>query len=113
MGEDYNRTAESKGLPRRLVVVRHALRNALVPVVTAFGVTVAHLLAGAVIVESIFGWPGVARIGLDAVRQRDYPMIQGFVLYAGVAVIVVNLVVDLAYAAFDPRIRLGDAGTPS
>ncbi len=109
MGEDYIRTAQSKGLPRRLVVFRHALRNALVPVVTAFGVTVAHLLAGAVIVESIFGWPGVARVGLDAIRQRDYPMIQGFVLYAGLAVILVNLAVDLAYAAFDPRIRLGDA----
>jgi ABC-type dipeptide/oligopeptide/nickel transport system permease component len=107
MGEDYIRTARSKGLGPAMVVFRHALRNALVPVVTAFGISVAHLLSGAVIVESIFGWPGVARIGLDAIRQRDYPMIQGFVLYAGLAVILVNLVVDLSYAAIDPRIRVG------
>ncbi|MDQ3640673.1 MAG: ABC transporter permease, partial [Actinomycetota bacterium] len=87
LGEDYVRTARAKGLAGYRVVMRHALRNALVPVVTAFGLTLGNLLAGAVIVESIFGWPGVGRIGLDAIRQRDYPMVQGFVLYAGLATI--------------------------
>lgn len=107
LGEDYVRTARAKGQAGYLVVVRHALRNALVPVVTAFGLSLGNLLAGAVIVESIFGWPGVGRIGLDAIRQRDYPMVQGFVLYAGLATILVNLAVDLAYSALDPRIRVG------
>lgn len=107
LGEDYIRTARSKGAPARRVLLRHALRNALVPLVTSFGLTVGNLMAGAVIVESIFGWPGLGRIGLDSIRQRDYPMIQGFVLYAGLATILVNLAVDLAYAAIDPRIKVG------
>lgn len=106
LGQDYVRTARAKGLAGYRVVVRHGLRNALVPVVTAFGLTLGNLLAGAVIVESIFGWPGVGRIGLDAIRQRDYPMVQGFVLYAGLATILVNLAVDLAYSAMDPRITV-------
>lgn len=109
LGEDYVRTARAKGLAGYRVVLRHALRNALVPVVTAFGLTLGNLLAGAVIVESIFGWPGVGRIGLDAIRQRDYPMVQGFVLYAGLATILVNLAVDLAYSAIDPRIKVATA----
>ncbi len=104
--EDYVRTARAKGVPGYRVVFRHALRNALVPVVTAFGLMLGNLLAGAVIVESIFGWPGVGRIGLEAIRQRDYPMVQGFVLYAGLATILVNLAVDLAYSAIDPRITV-------
>ena len=110
LGEDYVRTARAKGLAGYRVVLRHALRNAFVPVVTAFGLTVGNLLAGAVIVESIFGWPGVGRVGLDAIRQRDYPMVQGFVLYAGLATILVNLAVDLAYSVIDPRIKVADAG---
>jgi peptide/nickel transport system permease protein len=104
--EDYVRTARAKGVPGYRVVFRHALRNALVPVVTAFGLMLGNLLAGAVIVESIFGWPGVGRIGLEAIRQRDYPMVQGFVLYAGLATILVNLAVDLVYSALDPRITV-------
>jgi ABC-type dipeptide/oligopeptide/nickel transport system permease component len=111
LGEDYVRTARAKGLAGYRVVLSHALRNALVPVVTAFGLMLGNLLAGAVIVESIFGWPGVGRIGLDAIRQRDYPMVQGFVLYAGLATILVNLAVDLAYSAIDPRITVATAET--
>ena len=108
LGEDYVRTARAKGLAGYRVVLRHALRNALVPVVTAFGLTLGNFLAGAVIVESIFGWPGVGRIGLESIRQRDYPMVQGFVLYAGLATILVNLAVDLAYSAIDPRIKVAN-----
>jgi len=102
--DDYMRTARAKGLSDWRTVIRHGLRNALVPLLTAFSVSLGHLLAGAVIVETIFVWPGVGKLALDAIQDRDYPMIQGFVLYAGAAFAGINLLVDLLYRVIDPRI---------
>ncbi len=106
LGSDYVLTARSKGLRELRVVGNHALRNALVPLVTAFSTSVAALTAGAAVVETIFVWPGIGKLLVDAILERDYPMIQGTVLYAGVAFAIINLVVDLSYAALDPRISL-------
>ncbi|MDP8931123.1 MAG: ABC transporter permease [Actinomycetota bacterium] len=105
-GEEYVRMARAKGLSTGLVVGRHALRNGLVPVITAFALSFGHLLVGAVIIETIFVWPGLGSLALDAIKQRDYPMIQAFVLYTGAAFVMLNLVVDLSYTVIDPRIRL-------
>ncbi|MDB5623553.1 MAG: glutathione transporter permease GsiC, partial [Devosia sp.] len=105
--EDYVRTARSKGAPARSVIWRHALPNALIPVVTLSGVEFGYLLGGAVIVEQIFALPGLGRLTLDAISQRDYALVQGSVLFVAFNFLVVNLVVDLAYVALDPRIRLG------
>ncbi len=107
LGEDYIRTARSKGVREALILRRHALRNSLVPVVTAFGTSLGHLLAGTVVIESIFAWPGLGTLTLDAIRHRDYPMLQAFILFSGLVVIVINLIVDVSYAAIDPRIRPG------
>lgn len=107
LGEDFIRTARAKGLPEWRVIARHALRNGLIPVVTQFGTSLGHLVAGAVVIESIFVWPGLGKLAVDAMLQRDYPMIQGFVLFSGAAFVVINLIVDLSYAVIDPRIRLG------
>ncbi|HET7488148.1 MAG TPA: nickel ABC transporter permease [Acidimicrobiales bacterium] len=107
LDDDYVRTARSKGLGGWRVVGHHALRNAAIPVVTAFGTSLGYLISGAVIVETIFLWPGVGKLAVDAILQRDYPMIEGFTLYAGVAFVVINLFVDLSYGAFDPRVRIG------
>ncbi|MDQ4132174.1 MAG: ABC transporter permease [Actinomycetota bacterium] len=106
LDEDYVRSARARGLRERVVVWRHALRNALVPVVTVFGVIVGGLAVGDVIVESIFLWPGVGRLAIEAVQARDYPMIAGFVVYGGVAFAAINLVVDLVYSVIDPRVRM-------
>ena len=107
LDEDYIRTARAKGLSGWVVITRHALRNALIPVVTYFGNRLGGLLTAAVIVETIFVWPGVGRLTVDAVTQRDYPMIQGAVVYAGLTLALVNLVVDISYRMIDPRIGLG------
>lgn len=107
LGEEYIRVVLAKGVRARTMVWRHALRNSLVPVVTAFGTSVGHLVGGVVIVESIFLWPGVGRLTLDAIHERDYPLIQGVVVYSGAAFVLLNLVVDLSYALIDPRVRLG------
>lgn len=109
LGQEYIVTARAKGLRERLIVRHHALRNALIPVVTAFGISLGHLVAGAVIIESIFAWPGLGKLAVDAILQRDYPVIQGFVLYTGTAFVVINFIVDLSYGVIDPRVRLGDA----
>ncbi|MCU0493959.1 MAG: ABC transporter permease [Chloroflexaceae bacterium] len=106
LGQDYVRTARAKGLREGLVVLRHALRNALLPVVTVLGNRFAALLAGAVIIETIFAWPGLGKLILDAIAFRDYPLIQGFVLFTGLVFVLVNLAVDLLYRVIDPRIRL-------
>ncbi|TYB81279.1 ABC transporter permease [Maritimibacter fusiformis] len=103
--EDFVRTARSKGLSRRRVIWRHALPNALIPVVTLSGVEFGYLLGGAVLVEQIFALPGLGRVVLDAIQQRDYALVQGSVLFIAFNFMVVNLLVDLAYAALDPRIR--------
>lgn len=107
LSEDYVRTARSKGASARRVVWRHALPNALIPVLTLSGVEFGYLLGGAVIVEEIFALPGIGRLVLDAINQRDYALVQGTVLFIAFNFLIVNLLVDLAYVALDPRIRLG------
>jgi peptide/nickel transport system permease protein len=107
LGQDYVRTARAKGLLEVIVVQRHALRNALLPVVTIIGTYLPALLGGAVFIESIFSWPGMGRLYLDGVESRDYPLIMGLTLVLAVAILVANLLTDLAYALIDPRIRYG------
>ena len=103
--QDYIRTAWAKGLSERLVVLRHAVRNALIPVVTLIGLQAPLLIGGAVIIEQIFVLPGMGLMMLDAVNQRDYPVITGVFLVVGVAVMLINLLVDLSYGLLDPRVR--------
>ncbi|AOJ32809.1 ABC transporter permease subunit [Burkholderia metallica] len=103
--EDYIRTARAKGLSPARVVVVHALRNALIPVVTVIGLQIGTLLAGAVLTETLFSWPGVGKWLIDAIGRRDYPVVQGGILLIATLVIVVNLVVDLLYGVLNPRIR--------
>jgi len=105
LNQDYIRTARAKGLFDRGVVLKHALRNALVPVVTVVGLQFGALLAGAVITETVFTWPGIGRLLVESIRARDYPVVQGAVLLIATTFIVVNLVVDLVYGFIDPRIR--------
>jgi len=103
--EDYIRTARAKGLAPGRVVIVHALRNALIPVVTVIGLQVGTLLAGAVLTETLFSWPGVGKWLIDAISRRDYPVVQGGILMIATLVILVNLVVDLLYGVLNPRIR--------
>jgi peptide/nickel transport system permease protein len=103
--QDYIRTAWAKGLSEKLVVTRHALRNALIPVVTLIGIQAPLLIGGAVIMEQIFVIPGMGLLLLDAVNQRDYPIITGVFLIVGVAVMLINLLVDLSYGLLDPKVR--------
>lgn len=105
LDQDYTRTARSKGLGERLVVIRHVLRNALIPVVTVFGLQIGDLLSGAIIVESIFAWPGVGRLTIQSIGWRDYSILQASVMFIVLAFLVVNLLTDLTYAFIDPRIR--------
>ncbi|WP_035883541.1 ABC transporter permease [Cupriavidus metallidurans] len=103
--QDYIRTAWAKGLNERQVIFRHALRNALIPVVTLIGLQAPLLIGGAVVIEQIFAVPGMGLLLLDAVHQRDYPVITGIFLVVGVAVMLINLLVDLSYGLFDPKVR--------
>ncbi len=105
--EDYTRTARAKGVGERAVLVRHALRNALIPTVTAVGLAFGNLMAGAVMTETIFAWPGIGRYAVDAAGKLDFPAIMGVTLFVAVVYVAVNFVVDLAYAWLDPRIRFG------
>jgi dipeptide transport system permease protein len=105
LGEDYVRTARAKGLPSRRVVGLHALRNALIPVVTIIGLQVGALMAGAVLTETIFSWPGVGKWLIESIGRRDYPALQGGVMLISTTVILVNLMVDLTYGLINPRIR--------
>jgi peptide/nickel transport system permease protein len=102
---DYVRTARSKGLSERVVVYRHALKNALIPVVTVIGLQVGTLLGGAIIIEEIFGLPGIGRFALEGINLRDYPVVQGAVLVVAGAFVLVNVLVDVLYALIDPRMR--------
>lgn len=102
---DYVRTARSKGLDEQTVLYRHVLKNALVPVVTLVGLQLGHLLGGAVIVETIFAWPGIGKLLVDSINARDIPMIQGGVVLMAVAFSLVNLLVDISYRFLDPRVR--------
>jgi peptide/nickel transport system permease protein len=106
MQQDYVRTARAKGLGEVRIVLRHALRNALVPVLTVQALQLASLLGGALITETIFGWPGIGRLAVQAIQNRDFPLVQAIVLLAAAVFVVVNLLVDLAYAALNPRVRL-------
>jgi peptide/nickel transport system permease protein len=104
--EDYVRTARAKGLSSRSVLIWHAMRNMLIPVVTVIGLQLGSLLGGAVIVETVFGWPGIGRLLIDAINQRDYPLVQVAILFITVSFVVINLLVDLSYGLLDPRIRV-------
>jgi peptide/nickel transport system permease protein len=106
MGLDYIRTARAKGLKERLVIFRHALRNAMLPIITIVGLQLGHLLGGAILTETIFGLPGVGQIMVDSIYARDYPALQVFVVVIAIIFVLVNLIVDISYAYFDPRIRL-------
>ncbi len=107
LGQDHVRTAKAKGVAPRRVVLRHALRNAMLPIVTVVGLQLGGLLGGAVLTESVFAWPGVGRMLVEAIGTRDMPLMQGTVLFVSLLFIMVNLVVDLSYAAINPRIRYG------
>ena len=105
LSADHVRTARAKGLTERLVVMRHALRNALVPVITLIGLQIGFLLGGAVVTETVFSWPGVGRLAVGAILSSDFPMAQGTIIVLSMGFIVINLTVDVLYAALDPRIR--------
>jgi peptide/nickel transport system permease protein len=105
LGQDYVRTARAKGAPFRSVVFQHALRNALLPIMTVIGLQLGALLGGAVVTETVFAWPGVGRLLVDSIFFRDYPVVQGLVLMFGTTFVVINLLVDLLYAYVDPRIH--------
>ena len=105
--EDYIRTARSKGLKQRTVVFRHALKNALIPAVTIVGMRLPLLVSGAVLIEIVFAWPGIGRLGYDAVIRRDLPVVMALVVFTGVVTIIGNMLADLAYGVLDPRVKLG------
>ena len=103
---DYVRTARAKGLPHRTVVWGHALRNARIPIVTLLGIQLGQLLGGVVITETVFSWPGIGKLTVDAIFARDYPVVQGAVLLTATLFVLINLVTDLIYTVLDPRVRL-------
>ncbi len=105
LSQDYIRTAESKGLPQRAVILRHAMRNALLPVMTVTGLQVGRLLAGAILTETIFSWPGIGLWIYESIQARDYPIVQGATLFIATIFVTVNLITDLLYATVDPRIK--------
>ena len=105
MGADFVRTARSKGLRERVVFSRHVLRNAIIPTFTLVGLMTAHLVTGAIVIETVFGWPGVGRLTYEAVIYRDYPVLQGIIIVMAAIVTLSNLIVDILYAYIDPRIR--------
>jgi peptide/nickel transport system permease protein/oligopeptide transport system permease protein len=103
--QDFVRTARAKGLPKTMVLYRHALRAGLVPIVSMMGLQFAYMMGGAIVVENVFAWNGVGRLAIEAVFARDYPLIQGFILFFATVIVLVSLVIDLLYAVLDPRIR--------
>lgn len=105
LGQDYIRTARAKGLPERTVVYKHALRNAMIPVITLIGLQFGALLAGAIVTETIFSWPGIGRLTVSAISNRDYPLLQGCILAVGLTYVLVNLITDAMYMVVNPRIR--------
>ena len=105
LGQDYIRTARAKGLPERTVVYKHALRNAMIPVLTLIGLQFGALLAGAIVTETIFSWPGIGRLTVSAISNRDYPLLQGCILAVGLTYVLVNLATDVLYMVVNPRIR--------
>jgi peptide/nickel transport system permease protein len=107
LGSDYIRTARAKGLSDRVVVYKHALRNALIPIVTIAGLQFAQILSGAVLVEAVFTWPGLGTLALEAILRRDGPTILGILFFSSIVVVIFNLLTDLTYNLIDPRIRIG------
>lgn len=107
LDQDYIRTARAKGLPERVVIYKHALRNAFIPIVTILGLSLPGLFGGAFIIETVFAWPGMGRLGVMAIFQRNYPLIMGIVVFSAVLIILGNLFADIGYALVDPRIRYG------
>jgi len=105
LSSDYVRTARAKGLPESAVLFRHAFRNALIPILTILGLQFGTLLAGTIVTETIFSWPGIGRLAVQAIEARDYPLLQGCILLIAVSYVLVNLLTDLAYALVDPRVR--------
>jgi len=105
--QDFVRTAWAKGLPKTVVLYRHALRAGLVPIVSMMGMQFAYMMGGAIVVENVFAWNGVGRLAIEAVFARDYPLIQGFILFFATVVVLVSVVIDVLYALLDPRIRYG------
>jgi peptide/nickel transport system permease protein len=105
--QDYIRTARAKGTPESRVLLRHALKNAMIPIITILGLQAGYLIGGSVVIEHVFSLPGVGRLALQAIGNRDYALLQGVVLFVAIAFVLINLAVDLLYAFFDPRIRLG------
>lgn len=103
--KDYITTARAKGLPERTVLLRHAFRNAMLPMITVVGLSLPRLVGGSIIIESVFAWPGIGRLGYDAVLRRDYPTIMALMVLSAAFVMIVNLLVDIAYSYVDPRIR--------
>ncbi len=108
LDQNYLATARAVGLKESTVLIRRALKNALIPVVTVAGLRFGHLLAGAAIIEVVFAWPGIGKFVVDAIGSRDYPVIQGYVIVTGTLFVLVNLIVDVVYVVLDPRVRLGD-----
>jgi nickel ABC transporter permease subunit NikB len=111
LSQDYIRAAKARGIRKWRILWVHAFRAALLPVITVFGMSMGHLLGGAVVIEVLFSWPGLGSMAVEAIFGRDYPVIQGYVLLTGVFVVAVNLLVDLTYPLIDPRIRLGEGAT--
>jgi len=107
LSQDYIQAAYARGIHSWRVITRHALKNAILPIVTLFGMSFGNLLGGAVIVETVFAWPGVGKLVVDSIFERDFPIIQGFVLFMGLIYILTNLLVDITYTWIDPRINLG------
>jgi peptide/nickel transport system permease protein len=105
LSQDYIRTARAKGLPEHVVVYRHALRNAIIPVMTLVGLQFGALLAGAIVTETIFSWPGIGRLTVSAISNRDYALVQGCILAVGLTYVLVNLLTDVLYTVANPRIR--------
>lgn len=105
LDQDFIRTARAKGLPERVVIFKHALRNALLPIITILGLSLPDLFGGAFIIETIFAWPGMGRLGVQSIFQRNYPMIMGIVMFSALLIVLGNLLADIAYAFVDPRIR--------
>jgi peptide/nickel transport system permease protein len=105
LNQDFIRTARAKGLPERVVIFKHALRNALIPIVTILGLSLPDLFGGAFIIETIFAWPGMGRLGVQSIFQRNYPVIMGIVMFSALLIVLGNLLADMGYAWVDPRIR--------
>lgn len=108
LSEDYLRTARAKGLAERWIILKHALRNALIPIVTVAGMSLGHLLGGAAIIEIVFAYPGIGKFLVDSIGNRDYPVIQGYVLFLGTVFVLINLGIDLLYNWIDPRIHVAN-----